>query len=113
MEKIKTIRDNISTMIATPAANDRQGGDALCMDTAFDGLPLANFTPVSCFAVKRILKSLPWKSCSLDSIPTELLMENADHVVATITKILDASFTTGTVPTQLKKVNRQTETEES
>jgi hypothetical protein len=102
IRKIITIRDDISAGI-TATGTGTHDLDPLSMDTAFDGLSLISLGPVSCFTVRRILKSLPPKSCSLDPIPTELVKENANHVAVLIAEILNTSFSNGNVPPELKR----------
>jgi hypothetical protein len=117
MEKIETIRTSIDREASAPQQQQpppppltqqqqqhmQPQESALSIDTKFDGLPLKEFTPVSCFDVQAILRVMPSKSCNLDPIPTELLKENASRLAMMIAHIVNASLSTGTVPTALKR----------
>ena len=64
----------------------------------FEGKMMDHFEIISPEDVKDIILSSPPKSCSLDSIPTPLLIKNIDILVASITKIINDSLQSGTVP---------------
>ena len=69
----------------------------------FEGHVFNEFKTVSKDLVKEIILSSPPKSCSLDPIPTVLLTQCIDELAETITDIINASLTNGSVPTSLKK----------
>eukprot|EP00745_Piridium_sociabile_P012062 TRINITY_DN18726_c0_g1_i1.p1 TRINITY_DN18726_c0_g1~~TRINITY_DN18726_c0_g1_i1.p1 ORF type:complete len:1158 (-),score=142.61 TRINITY_DN18726_c0_g1_i1:196-3669(-) len=69
---------------------------------SFSGTPLVEFTPVSeDFVRKTILRTAP-KSCELDPLPTKLLCNHLDHLLPSITNIMNKSLTTGIVPPEFK-----------
>ena len=69
--------------------------------TTYSGKLLQTFTPVTEQFVSEILqKSIP-RSCDLDPIPTELLYENLDVLLPTITNI-NTSLASGFVPPDFK-----------
>ena len=90
-EKIRTIRKIF------PPPNP-----AACPGTSFAGNPLLTFEPVTDEFVFKIINSASAKSCELDPIPTTLLYENLDILLATITNIINTSLNTGIVPRDLK-----------
>ena len=80
--------------------------------TTYSGKLLQTFTPVIEQFVSEILQKTVPKSCDLDPIPTELLYENLDVLLPTITNIINISlasvflppdFKTDIVKPQLKK----------
>ncbi|KAK6181763.1 hypothetical protein SNE40_009552 [Patella caerulea] len=59
--------------------------------------------PFTSEEVKKIIKTLPMKSCELDPIPTTLLLECLDTPIGPITKIINLSILTGSVPFSFKE----------
>ena len=70
--------------------------------TTYSGKLLQTFTPVTEQFVSEILQKTVPKSCDLDPIPTELLYENLDVVLPTITSIINISLASGFVPPDFK-----------
>ena len=70
--------------------------------TTNSGKLLQTFTPVTEQFVSEILQKTVPKSCDLDPIPTELLYENLDVLLPTITNIVDTSLASGFVPPDFK-----------
>ena len=66
--------------------------------TAFSGTPLSNFKAVSIEDIKKIILSMPPKSCDLDPLPTSTLLTCLDEVLPTITDIVNSSLSSGIVP---------------
>ena len=60
------------------------------------------FQPVSEQEVKKVILSSKPTSCSLDPIPTPLLIENLDPLLPTITHIINESLSSGVFPSVLK-----------
>ena len=89
MEKI----DRIRTSLGTPSNNQDAANPKNC---------ISEFASVTEVEVKKIITSSPSKSCSLDPIPTGLLKQCVDTIVPFITKILNASLSTGNVPDSFK-----------
>ena len=52
--------------------------------------------------IKNIVLAAKNSTCELDSLPTSLLKNCVDPLLSSITKIMNLSLTTGTVPTHLK-----------
>ena len=46
---------------------------------------------------------MPTKSCSLDPIPTNLTKQYLNDIIPLITRIINTSLTSGTVPSQFKQ----------
>ena len=51
----------------------------------------------------KILKNLSKKTCSLDVVPTWLIIESADSLTPVITSIVNCSLESGEIPVDLKK----------
>ena len=63
---------------------------------------LDSFRPVTTDEVKRLVLSLPSKSCNIDPIPTWLLKKCLDVLLPVITRIINKSLECGEVPSSLK-----------
>ena len=68
----------------------------------FTGTPFLSFTPVSEQFVKKIILQTVSKTSVLDQIPTKLLYKSLEVLLPPITKILNESLTSGTVPSDFK-----------
>lgn len=68
----------------------------------FTGSFSSKFEPVTPTFVKSVIKSSPLKSCSLDPIPTSLLLTHLDCLIDPITTIINESLSTGIVPMAFK-----------
>ena len=64
---------------------------------------LDSFEPVTETEVNKILKNLSKKTCSLDVVPTWLIIECADSLTPAITSIVNCSLESGEMPVDLKK----------
>ena len=71
-------------------------------DPNFQGSLFSEFSCVSEGQVKEIIIKMPVTSCDLDPIPASLLLDCLDELVPIITKIMNISLTTGTVPHSFK-----------
>lgn len=94
--KISTIRKNIadcvdSEQLTTPPTKPRTPPPIL-----------SELTPTSVEELMRLIKKSPGKSCELDCIPTSLLKETMDVHLPVLTKVINASFSAGCFPSQLK-----------
>ena len=69
----------------------------------YQGSTIKDFKPVTEDEVRKIIKSSPAKSCSLDPIPTTLLYQCLDPVLHYITKIINHSLQFGQFPSHFKK----------
>ena len=90
--KIVTIRNSFPPLNPTVAMDK----------TTYSGKLLQTFTPVTEQFVSEILQKTVPKSCDLDPIPTELLYENLDVLLLTITNIINTSLASGFVPPDFK-----------
>ena len=70
--------------------------------TTYSGKLLQTFTPLTEQFVSEILQKTVPISCDLDPIPTELLYENLDVLLPTITNIISTSLASGFVPPDFK-----------
>ena len=83
MKKIENIRNSLNAFNKfTPAINK----NILKMDS---------FRDLSDNDVKKLILSMPTKSCELDSLPTKFLKDNLDTLLPSITKIINLSLGTG------------------
>ena len=71
-------------------------------DKPFCGNSLSNFNLLSSNEVRSLIMSSPVKSCSLDPLPTSLLVQNLDFMINCITSIVNDSLSSGTMPDCLK-----------
>jgi hypothetical protein len=62
----------------------------------------SEFTPVTTEDVKKIIRDMPKKSCSLDPIPTWLLIDCLDEIAPVISNIINLSLSSGEFPSSLK-----------
>ena len=92
-EKIETIRDKLDS---NPASG------LVFPDITFSGMPFDKFKPVSVSEVKEVIEKMPKKSCQLDPIPSSLFFDCLDELLPTITEIMNASLSSGTVPSCFK-----------
>ena len=69
---------------------------------AFSGTYLNEFVPVTSEDVRSIIMSSPHKTCSLDPIPTPLLVTHLDSLIEFITSVINESLQTGVVPSIFK-----------
>ena len=73
--------------------------------SAFSGQAFHGFVPVSETDVMKILKASSKKTCSLDPVPAEILFQCLNELVPVITKVINTSLKTGTVPSSFKEAN--------
>ena len=90
-QKILTIRNGFSS----PADNSDES-------VAFTGIPLCRFPPVSETVVRKLITESAKASCDLDPLPTPLLYEHLDSLLPTITRVLNDSLSSGSVPPDFK-----------
>ena len=82
-----------------------------CTDISFTGIfdiksidiSLDTFRPATEEEVFKIISKSPKKSCALDPIPAGFLIDILPTLLPTITKIINISLETGTVPHSMKK----------
>ena len=93
-DKIMIIRNELDshTVSALPAQTD-----------SFSGITLSTFEPVTEVMVKHvIMKSAP-KTCSLDPIPTPLLLEILDCLLPSLTALINSSLSSGFISPSFQK----------
>ena len=67
------------------------------------GLSLCTFEPVTEELICRLTSQSPTKSCTLDPIPTTLTRQCLHDLAPLVTRIVNVSLSTGTVPSGLKQ----------
>ena len=68
-------------------------------DSVFDGdQKLHNFTPLSTEEVKKLIQKSSKKSCTLDPMPTSLVVSVVDELLPSISLILNSSLSLGYFP---------------
>ena len=97
--KICTIRDNLAATNNSSSDNC----DTMRADIEFEGEPLTSFSPVSSDELRKIILAAPTKSCELDPLPTKLLKPCLDHVLPSITDIVNKSLSEQCVPVSFKQ----------
>jgi hypothetical protein len=63
---------------------------------------LSSFKPASQEEIRKLVMSAASKSCSLDPVPTWLLEDNLDELLPVLTKIVNLSLETATMPINMK-----------
>ena len=91
-DKIENIRQKLDD--DTCIAKDTP----LYADSAHSSSHFLSFRPVSQEEVRHIISKSSKKTCSLDPIPTSLLIECLDDVLPAITSIINDSLQSGSVP---------------
>ena len=64
---------------------------------------LTQFSAVRETAVSALLKKTVPKSCDLDLIPTSLLFNSSDEIVAVLSHVINKSLLSNTFPTVFKR----------
>ncbi|CAC5407956.1 unnamed protein product [Mytilus coruscus] len=93
--KISAIRDNLT------AKNDASSYNRDIMRA--EGEPLRSLSPVSNDELRKIILTAPTKSCELDLLPTKLLKPCVDHLLPSITDIVNTSLSEQCVPLSFKQ----------
>ena len=70
---------------------------------SFSGITLSTFEPVTEAMVKLVITKSAPKTCSLDPIPTPLLLEIVDSLLPSLTALINSSLSSGLFP-KLSKV---------
>ena len=63
---------------------------------------LGELTPTSVDELRAIIKTAAPKSCSLDTLPTELLKDDLETHLPVLTELVNSSLTSGHFPSALK-----------
>lgn len=98
-QKIVKIRNKIKESIkpcSTPTMHEEATGTST-------GCQLDSFTPVQNEDVTKLINASKSVSCDLDKIPTSLLKKVLPAAIDYITKLINLSLSTGTVPTEYKQ----------
>lgn len=73
-----------------------------CNFDVFEGVSIESFKEISEETVKEIIMKSPSKYCDLDPIPTFLVTSCIDDLLPSITKIINISLQSGSVPASFK-----------
>jgi hypothetical protein len=98
VQKIKKIRDELQHVRQTVVTPDLDESIDFPEETL-----LTHFMPATESEIRKIIKSSPSKSCSLDPLPTTLLKSCLDDLLPTLTAIVNKSLASSTVPDIMKK----------
>ena len=93
-DKIESIRKDLDTL--------NKNVDPLYADTAHTASSFTSFRTVTQDEVKTLIMQAHKKTCSLDAIPTSLLVECIEELLPAITYIINNSLTSGTFPDAYK-----------
>ena len=93
VEKIQKIRNDLES-IERPDIKEVPHRNLTCS--------LHSFQLVSEEEIRKIVMSSPSKSCILDPIPTNVLKDCIDELLPFITKVVNTSLSSSTVPSSLK-----------
>ena len=93
--KIEAIRNDLFARY-TPAANSL--GDAQACSAK-----LSEFERMTEDQVKSLVNSSRLKTCSLDPLPASIMKDCMDILLPVLTKMINISIDTATVPVQLKE----------
>ena len=96
IEKVENIRNDVSS-------KDTSASASLSEYDTVSQCSLSDFQPLESEDIADIIRQFPSKSCSLDTIPSWLVKRNLDILLPPITKIVNASLSTGTFPSALKE----------
>jgi hypothetical protein len=72
-------------------------------DIKFEGELLTSFSPVSSDELRKIILAAPTKSCELDPLPTKLRKPCLNHVLPSITDIVNKSLSEQCIPASFKQ----------
>jgi exonuclease III len=92
-EKIAKIRDHLSSDQSTLPEEAVPNAEA----------DLSEFTPITEEEVKKVILSTKSSSCDQDPIPTPLLKSCIDSILPAVTKIVNLSLESSTMPSDFKK----------
>ena len=90
VNKVSKLRGSLANNVKAPNINEN------CNHS------FAEFSTITQDDVQKIIKSASITSCTLDPLPAELLKTCLPELLPTITQIVNASLTTGVVPSSLK-----------
>jgi len=66
--------------------------------TTYTGKQLTQFRELSVDEVQQLLFSYPLKTCSLDPLPTDILLKSVDTLLPVICEMCNASLREGLLP---------------
>ncbi|MCK5882742.1 MAG: hypothetical protein KAG61_03570, partial [Bacteriovoracaceae bacterium] len=95
--KIKAIQDELVHSPSPPTS--KMNCDFTTNDVPF---PLQSFSPITDEDILKIIKQSTSKTCQLDPCPTWLIKDCIDTILPLITRIVNVSMSTATVPSTLK-----------
>ena len=91
IEKISTIRSNLQTAVETDS-------DLFKFDTKYEGFTMKDITSSNEEETREIITNASSKSSELDPLPTYLLKQCIDCLLPSITRLLNMSLSSSTVP---------------
>ena len=91
-QKLQNIRQDLDAHPSAPATF-----------SAYDGLKLSLFQPVTKEEIRKLIVESPTKTCMLDPIPTSLTKERLSDLLPLITRIENSSLCSGVIPPQFKQ----------
>ena len=97
VSKAQTICDGLDRLAAT------SGYVVENLQTAPLKYHLTSFDDASENEIHRVIMRSPSKTCGLDPIPTQIPKENIESLASTITRIVNLSMSTGTIPSSFKQ----------
>ena len=106
-DSIETLTETFSEFFTDKITNirkklDEEGGVTEQDDGVTATTTLNSFRPASDDEIKDILKDLPNKTCSLDPVPTWIIIQCANELCPAITSIVNCSLTSSEMPCVLK-----------
>ena len=72
------------------------------LDARYASSSLSSFEPVTAEEIGRQLRKVPAKQCSLESVPTWLIKQLADHLAPVISHLCNISIQSGHLPASQK-----------
>ena len=93
IDKVKTIRSTIENTKTVVNTSYMPNCDHY----------LSSIPPATTSSLLKIIKSSPSKSCCLDPIPNDILKQCVNSLIVPITTIVNASLSSGEVPSDLKQ----------
>jgi hypothetical protein len=88
VRKVTDIRAELDQLVSQPTASDDVTPDCV----------FASFQPITESDLKLIIQKSKPTTCSLDPVPTPLLLENLDLILPTLTQIVNDSLLSGVFP---------------
>ena len=98
-DKVLKIHKNIETRLDAMDESRTYSLQVISLDVVM----FSNFKPLSEHEVENLILNLSKKSCSLDPMPTKLLLQCIDKLIHVVTSMINLSLSTGHFPTEWKE----------